>query len=143
MAKRPHAASIDDYIAQFPAATQKVLRQMRRVIRAAAKGTTETISYAIPTFDLDGRHLVFFAGYERHVGFYPGGGKIGELKDELAQYKQGKGSVQFPLDRPLPVALIRRMVEFRVAQERARATAGATAPARVTRTPAARKTKKR
>lgn len=117
MSMRSSAKTIDDYIAEFPASTRKHLEQVRRVIRAAAPGATETISYAIPTFDLDGRHLVHFAGYERHVGFYPGADGIASFEKELAAYKQGKGSVQFPLDQPLPVDLIRKIVVFRVAAE--------------------------
>ena len=87
---------------------------MRALIRASAPDATETISYAIPTFDLDGRHLVHFAGYEKHIGFYPGARGIELFKDELRRYKSAKGSVQFPLGRPLPADLIRRMVSSRV-----------------------------
>ena len=87
---------------------------MRALIRASAPDATETISYAIPTFDLNGRHLVHFAGYERHIGFYPGARGIEMFKDELTPYKSAKGSVQFPLAGPLPADLIRRMVRSRV-----------------------------
>jgi uncharacterized protein YdhG (YjbR/CyaY superfamily) len=114
MAKRSTATSIDAYIAEFPADTQKVLEELRALIRASAPDATETISYAIPTFDLNGKHLVHFAGYAQHTGFYPTGSGIEAFKDELGPYKSAKGSVQFPLDRPLPTDLIRRMVEFRV-----------------------------
>jgi uncharacterized protein YdhG (YjbR/CyaY superfamily) len=106
MTNRSAAASIDEYIAGFPPETQTVLEELRALVRASARDATETISYAMPTFDLNGRHLVHFAGYEKHVGF----------KYELKPYKQGKGSVQFPLGRPLPTELIRRIVEFRVAE---------------------------
>jgi uncharacterized protein YdhG (YjbR/CyaY superfamily) len=115
MANRPTAGSIDEYIAEFPPETQKALRQLRALIHASAPDATETISYAIPTFDLNG-HLVHFAGFTKHVGFYPTGSGVEAFKDELAPYKGGKGSVQFPLGEPLPVDLIRRIVEFRVAQ---------------------------
>ena len=118
MSDRSKAQSIDEYIAEFPPETQKVLEQIRAVIRTAAPAATETISYAIPTFDLNG-HLVHFAGYERHIGFYPGGHGIEEFAEELKPYKIGKGSVQFPLGQPLPADLIRRIVEFRVAQNTA------------------------
>jgi uncharacterized protein YdhG (YjbR/CyaY superfamily) len=74
MTNRSTATSIDEFLAEFPTQTRKVLREMRVLIKASAPDATETISYAIPTFDLNGRHLVHFAGYERHIGFYPGGG---------------------------------------------------------------------
>lgn len=106
---------MDEYIAEFPPETREVLEQLRALIKASAPGATETISYAIPTFDLNG-HLVHFAGFAKHVGFYPTGSGVEAFKDELEPYKSGKGSVQFPLGRPLPVDLIRRIVEFRVAE---------------------------
>ncbi len=116
MAEKPTAGSIDEYIAQFPPETQKVLEEMRSLIKSTAPEATETISYAIPTFDLNGRHLVHFAGFAKHTGFYPIPTGMEAFKDELAPYKQGKGSVQFPLGQPLPADLIRRIVEFRVAE---------------------------
>jgi len=116
MANRSTANSIDEYIAEFPPETQKVLGEMRALIRASAPGATETISYAIPTFDLNGRHLVHFAGYKTHIGFYPVPSGLAAFKADLMPYKQGKGSVQFPLGQPLPTDLIRRIVEFRVAE---------------------------
>ena len=114
MANRSTANSIDEYIAEFPPETQKVLQEVRALIRASAPDATETISYAIPTFDLNRTHLVHFAGYEKHVGFYPTGSGVEAFKRELKPYKSGKGSVQFPLGQPLPTDLIRRIVEFRV-----------------------------
>jgi uncharacterized protein YdhG (YjbR/CyaY superfamily) len=114
------ATSIDDYIAGFPPETQRPLREVRALIASLAPDATETISYAIPTFDLNGRHLVHFAGFARHIGFYPIPSGIEAFKDELAVYKQGRGSVQFPLDKPMPMDLIRRIVEFRIAENRAR-----------------------
>ena len=120
MATRSKASSIDEYTAGFPAETQKVLEELRALIRAAAPEATETISYAIPTFDLNGHHLVHFAGYEKHVGFYPTGSGVEAFKEELEPYKSGKGSVQFPLGRPLPKDLIRRIVELRVAENAGR-----------------------
>jgi len=116
MADRSTANSIDEYIAGFPPETQKVLEEMRALIRASAPGATETISYAIPTFDLNGKHLVHFAGYKTHIGFYPVPSGLEAFKEDLMPYKQGKGSVQFPLGQPLPTDLIRRIVEFRVAE---------------------------
>jgi uncharacterized protein YdhG (YjbR/CyaY superfamily) len=114
MADRHIAASVDEYLGQFPLATQDALSEMRALIHASAPDATETISYAMPTFDLNGRHLVYFAGFRNHIGFYPIPSGIEAFQQELAPYKQGKGSVQFPLDRPLPADLIRRIVAFRV-----------------------------
>jgi uncharacterized protein YdhG (YjbR/CyaY superfamily) len=115
MAMRSTASSIDEYIAEFPDATQKVLQELRALIRASAPDATETISYAIPTFDLNG-HLVHFGGFAKHVGFYPTGSGVAAFEDELKCFKSSKGSVQFPLGEPLPKDLIRRIVEYRVAQ---------------------------
>lgn len=114
MANRSIAVSIDEYISEFPTETQAVLEEMRAIIREVAPGATETISYAIPTFDLNGKHLVHFAGFARHVGLYPTPGGIERFAPELERYRQGKGSVQFPLGEPLPADLIRRMVAARV-----------------------------
>jgi uncharacterized protein YdhG (YjbR/CyaY superfamily) len=121
MPTRSKANSVDEYIAGFPPETQKVLAEVRALIKASAPDATETISYAIPTFDLNGRHLVHFAGYLKHIGFYPIPTGMEAFKDDLKPYKSGKGSVQLPLDRPLPADLIRRIVEFRVAENMARA----------------------
>lgn len=115
-ATRSTARTIDEYIAEFPPHTQAALREMRALIHTLAPAATETISYAIPTFDLNGKHLVHFAGYEKHVGLYPTPTGMAEFAEELSGYKTGKGSVQFPLDQPLPVDLIRRIVEFRLAE---------------------------
>ncbi len=117
---RSTARTIDEYIAEFPPGTQTVLREVRALIRSVAPEATETISYAIPTFDLNGRHLVHFAGFAHHLGFYPTASGIAAFEDELASYKKGRGSVQFPLDRPMPTDLIRRMVEFRVEEAHGR-----------------------
>ena len=122
MANRSRAGSIDEYIAGFPTETQVVLEELRALIRAAAPGATETISYAIPTFDLNGRHLVHFAGYEKHIGFYPVPSGMEAFKEELKPYRSGKGSAQFPLGQPLPTDLIRRIVEFRVEENMGKAS---------------------
>ncbi len=114
MQKRSSAKSIDEYIAEFPAETRKMLEELRALIKASAPGVIETISYAIPTFDLHGRHVVHFAGFAKHIGFYPTDSGIKAFEEELAPYKSGKGSVQFPLGQPLPTDLIRRIVKFRV-----------------------------
>ncbi|MGD0861144.1 MAG: DUF1801 domain-containing protein [Candidatus Limnocylindrales bacterium] len=120
MADGSAADSIDEYIAGFPPETQKVLKELRALIRASAPGATEKISYRIPTFVLNGP-LVYFAGFEKHIGFYPTGSGVEAFKEELKPYKGGKGSVQFPHGQPLPRDLIGRIVEFRVAQNTGRA----------------------
>ena len=122
MANRSTATSIDEYIAELPSETQKVLEELRALIKAAAPDATETISYAMPTFDLNGHHLVHFAGYQKHIGFYPVPSGIEAFKEELKPFKSGKGSAQFPLGRPLPTDLIRRIVEFRVEESTGRAS---------------------
>ncbi len=107
--------SIDAYIAQFPPEVQTLLVQMRQIIQKAAPSATEVMSYQIPTFKLNG-NLVHFAGFKKHIGFYPGAAGIAAFQGELAGYKSAKGSVQFPLDKPLPLALVRKIVKFRVEQ---------------------------
>jgi uncharacterized protein YdhG (YjbR/CyaY superfamily) len=107
--------SIDTYIAQFPLDVQALLTQMRETIRKAAPNATEAMSYQIPTFKLNG-NLVHFAGFKKHIGFYPGAAGITAFRDAIAGYKSAKGSVQFPLDKALPLALVRKIVKFRVAQ---------------------------
>jgi len=108
--------SIDEYIAAFPADVQERLRQMRAVIREAAPEAQEKISYQMPTFFLYG-NLVHFAAFKNHIGFYPAPRGIEAFKDELAAYEGAKGSVQFPLDQPLPLDLVRKIVQFRVADQ--------------------------
>lgn len=105
--------AIDRHIAQFAASTRRMLEEVRAVISAAAPEASETISYGAPAFDLDETHLVHFAGYARHLGFYPGADAIAAFEDELGPCKRVKGSVRFLLDRPLPADVIRRMVEYR------------------------------
>lgn len=112
--------TIDEYIADFPADIQQKLRELRAVIQAAAPQATEKISYAMPTFYLEG-NLVHFAAFKHHIGFYPDPSGIEQFKDELAAYKNSKGAVQFPLDRPLPLELIGRIVRFRVEENLRRA----------------------
>jgi uncharacterized protein YdhG (YjbR/CyaY superfamily) len=112
--------SIDEYIEQFPADIQIVLQEIRSVIKEAAPEATEKISYQMPTFFLQG-NLVHFAAFKTHVGFYPVPSGIEKFKEELSQYKGGKGSVQFPLDKPMPMDLIRRIVLFRVEENLANA----------------------
>jgi uncharacterized protein YdhG (YjbR/CyaY superfamily) len=107
--------SVDAYISTFPKSTQKLLQQIRATIKKAAPDAEETISYQMPAFTYYGP-LVYFAGYAHHIGFYPGAAGIANFTKQVAKYKNAKGSVQFPLDKPLPVALITKMVQFRFKQ---------------------------
>ncbi|MGZ3931389.1 MAG: iron chaperone [Bacteroidia bacterium] len=109
------AESVDAYIRTFPAATQKLLKQIRVTIKKAAPKAEELISYRMPAYKLNGM-LVYFAGYEHHIGFYPTASGVQQFRKEIAAYKSSKGAVQFPLDKPLPLALITRIVKFRVAE---------------------------
>ena len=106
-------ASIDAYIAQFPDGVQKTLQDLRRVIRAAAPDAAERIGYAMPAFYLRG-NLVYFAAFKKHIGFYPGASGVAAFEGELKGYKHAKGSVQFPIGKPLPYELITRIVAYRV-----------------------------
>lgn len=107
--------NIDEYIAGFPENVQHMLQQIRETIQKAAPKAEEAISYAMPTFKLNG-NLIHFAGYKNHIGLYPAPQGIEAFKKELSAYKGAKGSVQFPLDQPMPLALITKIVKFRVAQ---------------------------
>jgi uncharacterized protein YdhG (YjbR/CyaY superfamily) len=111
-------STIDEYLKTFPAEVQARLKKMRRTIRTAAPQAEETISYQIPTFKLGGKNLVHFAGFKNHIGFYPVPSAVAAFRKELAPYVRGKGSIQFPLDRPLPYALVKRIVAFRVKETR-------------------------
>ena len=106
--------SIDEYIAGFPANIQKLLQQVRNTIKKAAPGAEEAIKYAIPTFTLNGGNLVHFAAFKNHIGFYPTPHGIEAFEKELSAYKGAKGSVQFPLDHPMPLELISKIVKYRV-----------------------------
>jgi uncharacterized protein YdhG (YjbR/CyaY superfamily) len=106
--------SIDEYLAGFPINIQEILEQVRATIKKAAPGAKEKISYAIPTFVLNGKNLVHFAAFKNHVGFYPAPTGSEAFKKELSVYKTGKGSVQFPLDQPMPLTLITKIVAYRV-----------------------------
>jgi uncharacterized protein YdhG (YjbR/CyaY superfamily) len=114
--------SIDDYIQTFPIEVQKKLQSIRKLIKKLAPEAEEKISYQIPTFYLNG-NLVHFAAFKSHIGFYPTPSGISSFEKELSKYKQGKGSVQFPLDRPIPMDLIARIVEFRLEKNRKKAVA--------------------
>ncbi len=116
--------TIDEYIAGFPADVQDVLQKIRKTIHEAAPEAQEKISYQMPTFFLKG-NLVHFAAFKEHIGFYPVPTGIEKFKKELSIYKQGKGSVQFPLDQPMPYELITKIVKFRVKESLAAAAAKA------------------
>jgi uncharacterized protein YdhG (YjbR/CyaY superfamily) len=104
---------MDEYIDAFPDEVKIILNNLRQTIKEVAPGAEETISYQIPTFTLNG-NLVHFAAFKNHIGFYPTPSGIEAFKQELAPYEMAKGSVQFPIDQPLPLPLIRRIVEYRV-----------------------------
>ena len=106
--------NIDDYIGKFPADIQTQLTELRLIIRKEAPEAAEGFSYGMPAYKLNGKPLVYFAGYKSHIGFYATPSGHEAFKKELSGYKQGKGSVQFPLDKPLPLELITRIVRFRV-----------------------------
>jgi uncharacterized protein YdhG (YjbR/CyaY superfamily) len=106
--------TISAYIAQFPQTTQDILEKIREMIKKIAPQANEAIKYAIPTFVHNGKNFVHFGGYAHHIGFYPTPAVLEHFQPELKQYKQAKGSVQFPLDQPIPYELIQRMVEYRL-----------------------------
>lgn len=114
-AGRQDADPVGAYIAQFPSEVQEKLRALRKIIREAAPDAEEKISYRMPTFVLHG-DLVYFAGFKHHIGLYPLPSGVEAFLPELAAYRTGKGSIQFPLDKPLPAELIVRIVRFRVAE---------------------------
>ena len=109
----PSPNEIDQYIAGFPADIQEILENLRAVIREAAPEAEETINYQIPTFRLHG-NLVHFAAFKKHIGFYPTPSGIEKFRKELSVYEGAKGSVKFPLDKPIPYDLVREIVRFRV-----------------------------
>ena len=113
--------TIDAYIASFPENVQEILQQIRMTIQKAAPDAVETISYAMPTFKLNG-NLIHFAAFKNHIGLYPAPQGIEAFKRELSVYKGAKGSVQFPLDQPMPLALITKITKFRVKQQNAQRT---------------------
>jgi uncharacterized protein YdhG (YjbR/CyaY superfamily) len=105
--------TMDEYIKTFPEDVQDILEKMRQTIRMAAPEAVEAISYQMPTFKLNGRNLVHFAAFKNHIGFYPIPSGIEAFKEELSSYKQGKGSVQFPMDNPIPYELVKKIVIYR------------------------------
>ena len=112
-AKTTQTATINEYIAAFPESTQLILEELRTTIRKAAPDAQELINYGIPTFTLNG-NLVHFGGFKNHIGFYPAPSGIEAFKKELSIYDGAKGSIKFPIDKPLPLGLITKIVKFRV-----------------------------
>ncbi|RYU97380.1 iron chaperone [Emticicia agri] len=109
------ARNIDEYLIDFPEATQEILQKIRALVHELAPEAKEAIKYAIPTFVLNG-NLVHFAGYKNHIGFYPAPTGTEAFKEDLAPYKTGKGSVQFQLNEPIPYDLIKKIVQFRIGE---------------------------
>ena len=113
------------YIAESPPNTRQALRMMRTAIRSAAPGITERISYRIPTFDLDGKYLLYIAAFKDHVSVYPvTRAMVAKHRNAIASFRHGKGTLRFTLDKPVPVALIKRLAKTRVAERRAEKSAG-------------------
>lgn len=111
--KKIIASNVDSYIADFPPKVQVMMKKLRSCIKKAAPEAEESISYMMPAYKFHGP-LVYFGGYERHIGFYPTGGGITPFQKEISVYKHSKGAVQFPLNEPLPLDLVERMVKYRV-----------------------------
>ena len=108
--------SIDEYIATFPKDVQKILGELRGTIKAAAPDVEEKISYQMPTFNLNGRYLVYFAAWKNHISMYPIPSGSEAFDKEVSQYAEGKGTLKFPINKPLPLKLITKIVKFRVAE---------------------------
>jgi uncharacterized protein YdhG (YjbR/CyaY superfamily) len=121
-ARRTAYKDMDEYIATFPKEVQAILEKLRATIRRAAPNAEETISYQLPTFTLEG-NLVHFGAFKKHIGFFPASSGIEKFKEEFYCYKGSRGSVQFPLDKPVPFGLISRIVKFRVKENLERAKA--------------------
>jgi uncharacterized protein YdhG (YjbR/CyaY superfamily) len=106
--------NVDEYIASFPEDIQKILTRIRNIILRYAPDAEESITYKMPSYKTFGKPLIYFAGFKNHIGLYATPSGHSEFKNELAKFKHGKGSVQFPIDKPIPYDLIRQIVEFRV-----------------------------
>lgn len=112
--------TVAQYIADTPPKARKALKALRAVIKSVAPGVTERISYGIPTFDLDGRYLLYLAAFDKHISIYPvTRAMVSESGDAIAPYRSGKGTLRFPLDRAMPVALVRKLARLRVKERRA------------------------
>jgi uncharacterized protein YdhG (YjbR/CyaY superfamily) len=113
--------TVDEYIMTFPKEVQLLLKQVRDTIRTNAPDAVEQIAYGMPAYKTNGKPLVYFAGYKKHIGFYATPSGHTEFAGELSKYKQGKGSVQFPLDQPIPYDLIKKIVAFKVEENATKA----------------------
>jgi len=112
--KRATPKNVGDYIGQFRPPVQTVLKRVRRIIRAAVPGAEETISYQIPTYKLNGKPVIYFAGFTNHYSVYPSNARlVAALRKQLAGYAMSKGTIRFPLDEPVPAKLIERIAKFR------------------------------
>ena len=120
MNKKP--ATVEEYISSFPPDIQELLQQVRLTIQEAAPDAEECIAYGMPAYKLNGP-LVYFAGYDKHIGFYPTGSHVQVFKDELAAYKTSKGAIQFPLDKSIPKALVKKIVRYRIDEDTEKANA--------------------
>ncbi len=118
MKKQP--GTMDEYIKTFPPDVQTILEKIRQTIHKVAPEAVETISYQMPTFKLNGKALVYFAGFKYHIGFYPLPSGIASFEKELSPYKSGKGSARFPLSEPIPYGLVEKIVKFRVRENSAK-----------------------
>ena len=116
LTSKPAPGNIDEYCNGFPKETQQLLAQLRTTIRKCAPGAIEIISYGMPAFKLNNKPLVYFAAYKNHIGFYPGASPVIVFKNELKVYKTSKGAIQFPLDKPLPLALVKKIVKYKVSE---------------------------
>jgi uncharacterized protein YdhG (YjbR/CyaY superfamily) len=119
MTARKQYSTMDEYISAFPKTVQDILEALRQTIKESAPDAKEKISYQIPTFTLNG-NLVHFAAFKNHIGFYPTPSAIVAFKEELSPYKQAKGSIQFPIDKPIPFDLINEIVRYRVNENETR-----------------------
>lgn len=109
---------VDDYIAKFPAEVQEILQRFRAIVHELAPDAVEELAYGLPAYKLNGKPLVYFGGYTKHIGLYATPSGHEAFKDDLAPYKQGKGSVQFPLKDPMPYPIVERLVKYRVDEVR-------------------------
>jgi len=113
------AKTVDEYLKPFPPSVRNSLEQLRQTIKAAAPGSEEVISYMMPAYKQNGA-LVYFGGYKTHIGFYPTSGAIEAFKKELSAYERSKGTIRFPIDKPLPLGLVSKIVKFRVKENEAK-----------------------
>ena len=121
--KQTAPKNIDEYIAAFPNDVQEILEKIRMTIKKAAPTAEETISYEMPTFNLKGQYLIYFAAYKKHIGLYPVPTGDAEFNEDISIYQTGKGTLQFPLDKPIPYKLISKIVKLKVKENLARAGA--------------------